>query len=463
MASSLYTRAGRVCIHVTQRQALSQRSQSLLSRTTFSKPHFDSIVVLTQFRYSSSEAAAAAASIVFPHAKNRSQQRLARKDLPQQGTTDTDKLRPSNTTDPETALDPGAPVDTPFDQPKLKNEAEVNGLPEFEILKGRISYDTLKAITVLPHKLTHMSPVQAEVLPLLPQIAEPYSEDSPADGSKRLPRDLLVKARTGTGKTLAFLVPAIEARLKAIEAAGKQGVKDAGLVSDKHLEGRVHRVFTREQVGTLIISPTRELATQIANEALRLTHHHKDFEVRLFVGGQSKRLQMRDWMKGRRDIVVATPGRLRDLLMSEPEIVRGISKTRTVSRLFVSNIYNAYSSLAVSSSSTRLIHSSTWVSAMTSTPLRATSPKHPRDKPSCSLQQSPAASNKSPVKLWTKTIFLSTRSRITIRRSTHTSRSTIPFSRAHPTKSLTSSAYLPMTSSLTPAPAKQFSSSPRRK
>jgi len=39
---------------------------------------------------------------------------------------------------------------------------------------------------------------------------------------------------------------------------------------------------------------------------------------------------MRDWMKGRRDIVVATPGRLRDLLTSEPEIVRGIQKTKMV-------------------------------------------------------------------------------------------------------------------------------------
>ncbi|KZP03070.1 DEAD-domain-containing protein, partial [Athelia psychrophila] len=171
-----------------------------------------------------------------------------------------------------------------------------------------------------------MSPVQAEVLPLLPQIAEPYSGALGADG-KALPRDVLVKARTGTGKTLAFLVPAVEARLKAIEAHGLQAVKDAGLTTDKALKHRAERIYAREAVGTLIISPTRELATQIANEALRLTHHHAGFEVRLFVGGSSKRMQMRDWMKGRRDIVVATPGRLRDLLTSEPEIVRGLSKT----------------------------------------------------------------------------------------------------------------------------------------
>jgi ATP-dependent RNA helicase MSS116 len=203
-------------------------------------------------------------------------------------------------------------------------------MPEFASLKDAISFPTLKAITVKPFHLTHMSAVQAEVLPLLPHIAEPYSADPPADGAPRPPRDLLVRAKTGTGKTLAFLVPAIESRIKAIEAYGKQAIKDAGLITDKNLEGRARKVFTREHVGTLIISPTRELATQIANEALRLCYHHSDMEVRLFVGGVSKRMQMRDWMKGRRDIVVATPGRLRDLLESETEIAKGLSKTKLV-------------------------------------------------------------------------------------------------------------------------------------
>ena len=88
--------------------------------------------------------------------------------------------------------------------------------------------------------------------------------------------------------------------------------------------------FARETVGTLILSPTRELATQIANEALRLSHHHKGFEVRLFTGGTSKVRQIRDWMRGRRDIVVATTGRLRDVLSTEPVVVRGIEQTKMV-------------------------------------------------------------------------------------------------------------------------------------
>jgi ATP-dependent RNA helicase MSS116 len=267
---------------------------------------------------------------VIKNIRSRTEGPLSSEQLPQE---DIERLRPKRTI-PEIVLDPGAPTD-PVDMPK----SNVKEGPKFASLKGAIDYDTLKALTTKPFNLTTMSSVQAEVLPLLPQIAEPYSEEHEV-GSPRPPRDLLVKARTGTGKTLAFLVPAVEARLKAIEAFAKKAVKDAGLTSDKHMEGRAKRVFTREHVGTLILSPTRELATQIANEALRLTHHHKDFEVRLFVGGTSKRLQMRDWMKGRRDIVVATPGRLRDLLESEPEIARGISKTKMVFYLFIYSMTN---------------------------------------------------------------------------------------------------------------------------
>lgn len=198
----------------------------------------------------------------------------------------------------------------------------------WQSIKGTISYPTFRALTYKPYQFETMTPVQAEVVKLLPELAQPL--DSTSNETPKQPRDLLVKAKTGTGKTFAFLIPAVESRLNAIEAWGKQAVRDAGLVSDKHLEGRARRQFTREHVGTLIISPTRELATQIANTAVELTHHHKDFEVRLFYGGGSKRTQMRDFMKGRRDIVVATPGRLRDLLQSEPEVAKGIGKCKMV-------------------------------------------------------------------------------------------------------------------------------------
>lgn len=172
-----------------------------------------------------------------------------------------------------------------------------------------------------------MSAVQAQVLPLLPGLATPYDVENPSP----LRKDLLVKAKTGTGKTLGFLVPAVESRLKEIERAGKQAVIDAGLVSDRQLELKARKIYSRTTAGCLIISPTRELATQIANEALRLTSEIPEFETRLFVGGVSKHVQMKDWMKGRRDIVVATPGRIRDMMENEPEVAKGLKDCPLVS------------------------------------------------------------------------------------------------------------------------------------
>ncbi|KAE9391222.1 DEAD-domain-containing protein [Gymnopus androsaceus JB14] len=187
-------------------------------------------------------------------------------------------------------------------------------LRRFDTLQGVVSENTFKAIVGQPLKLETMTSVQEEVLSLLPAISQPHNPESPNV------RDLLVRAKTGTGKTLTFLVPAIEARAKAIENAGKKALIDAGLNNNSALEMRARDKFARETVGALIISPTRELATQIANEAVRLLHHHK-MEVRLFTGGTSKRLQMRDWMKGTRDIS--------HLLESEPEVLKGITTTST--------------------------------------------------------------------------------------------------------------------------------------
>ncbi|KAF8271801.1 P-loop containing nucleoside triphosphate hydrolase protein [Lactarius quietus] len=183
------------------------------------------------------------------------------------------------------------------------------------------------AITDKPFKHVHMSPVQAAVLPLLPELARAYNEDEP-HGS---PRDLLVKAKTGTGKTLAFLVPAIEARIKAIEKAGADALEKNGGLPDSRVVENAKRTYARSTVGTVVISPTRELATQIANEATKLTYWHKGFEVKLFTGGSSKGLQLRDFKRGRNDIVVATPGRIRDVLENEDDISQTFLFSATVS------------------------------------------------------------------------------------------------------------------------------------
>lgn len=141
-------------------------------------------------------------------------------------------------------------------------------------------------------------------------------------------KDLLVRAKTGTGKTLAFLVPGIERRVRTLERLAEEVVgKEGG-------RGELVRMvnqLAKESMGVLVISPTRELATQIAVSASNLSMHHaqKGFGVQLLVGGESRVRQMRDWVEGRKDVVVGTPGRLRDLLEGWNWESRGISAGRS--------------------------------------------------------------------------------------------------------------------------------------
>ncbi|KAG6329405.1 hypothetical protein ID866_9684 [Astraeus odoratus] len=163
-----------------------------------------------------------------------------------------------------------------------------------------------------------MTTVQSLVTALLPDLARPH--DPSASPSQDAPRDLLVRARTGTGKTLAFLIPAVEKRLSSAKQHVEDVCRSSGLSSPRLLD-RASNAFRRTSPGPLILSPTRELAIQIADVALKLTTHHQNFQVNLLVGGTSKGPQLRQWKKGYRDLVVATPGRLRDLLENEPELV----------------------------------------------------------------------------------------------------------------------------------------------
>lgn len=205
----------------------------------------------------------------------------------------------------------------------------------FSKIKGAIHPDTYTALTKEPFKYHNMSPVQAAVLDMLPDLAAPYNRHAtrPDGETKTAPvqhRDLLVKAKTGTGKTIAFLVPATEARLNTLAAATLKAENDSGMKGDKRLARNAEEAYARANVGTLVISPTRELAIQIANEALKLTKHHRH-GVHLFVGGESKGRQIGGFERGRKDIVVATPGRLRDVMDSVPGVLESLGNINTVS------------------------------------------------------------------------------------------------------------------------------------
>ena len=206
---------------------------------------------------------------------------------------------------------------------------EGKALKTWESLKAKLNPAIIKVVELNHIRWSHMTPVQSRVLELLPGLANPHTPGVPNKERK----DVLIRSPTGTGKTPAFLIPVIEARHRAIRTAGTKAVAKAGLVSSKVQESSSMRIYSRTCVGTLILCPTREAATQVANDAIRLSHFYKGFEVRLLVGGMSKKQQMRDWMLGRRDIVVSTPGRLRDLLYSEPDVVEGLKAVRNVRTL----------------------------------------------------------------------------------------------------------------------------------
>lgn len=120
-----------------------------------------------------------------------------------------------------------------------------------------------------------------------------YTEPTPVQ-AKAIPvvlagRDVVACAQTGTGKTAAFVLPALN---RLINSPSKS----------KHPR-------------ILVLTPTRELATQITKAAFQYGRQMR-FNMASLVGGMSYHTQIRDLQRGA-DMVVATPGRLIDHLESK--------------------------------------------------------------------------------------------------------------------------------------------------
>ncbi|EGF98209.1 uncharacterized protein MELLADRAFT_40958, partial [Melampsora larici-populina 98AG31] len=217
---------------------------------------------------------------------------------------------------------------TPFSfqdvtEPAEPSSDQVEEKTPFSLIEKHISPQLYKAIVQKPFGYHDMSPVQSALLSDLPTLLH-----NPSDLNSTT-KDLLVKAKTGTGKTLAFLIPAIESRLRDLKGEAERFTTQ-NPNSSQHDLFRHMRTYENDTTGIVILSPTRELATQIATEAIKLTSHIKDFGVRLFVGGASKSLQLRDWQNGRRDLIVATPGRIYDVINSNRSILNNVGTTKTL-------------------------------------------------------------------------------------------------------------------------------------
>lgn len=113
--------------------------------------------------------------------------------------------------------------------------------------------------------------------------------------------DRLAQARTGTGKTLAFLIPLLQNIISVDPQLEHRSGRRSGSASD---------------IRAIIISPTRELAEQIAVEAKKVTRN-TGVIVQTAVGGSAKSEGLRRIKNEGCHILVGTPGRLNDIL-SDP-------------------------------------------------------------------------------------------------------------------------------------------------
>ncbi len=111
-------------------------------------------------------------------------------------------------------------------------------------------------------------------------------------------RDVIGIAQTGTGKTAAFVLPIL--------------TKLAGSIADGKRRG----------MRALIVAPTRELVVQI-EENVRAYAKHLPFRMATVFGGVSERPQIEALRSGV-DLVVATPGRLIDLMGQRQTNISGI-------------------------------------------------------------------------------------------------------------------------------------------
>lgn len=109
-------------------------------------------------------------------------------------------------------------------------------------------------------------------------------------------RDVIAEAHTGTGKTLAFLLPLFE-----------------------------NISTTEDTIQGLILTPTRELAIQITEEALKLKAG-KDINILSAYGGKDIGSQLKK-LKGNIHLIIATPGRLLDHLKRK---TINLSKLKTI-------------------------------------------------------------------------------------------------------------------------------------
>lgn len=109
-------------------------------------------------------------------------------------------------------------------------------------------------------------------------------------------KDIIAQAKTGSGKTVAFAIPIVNS------------------IDTK-----------RYNPQAIILSPTRELADQVAKEFRRVGRYRKNLKILLLCGGTPMRPQIASLARGAH-IIIGTPGRIQDHLSRETIELKDINK-----------------------------------------------------------------------------------------------------------------------------------------
>ena len=131
-----------------------------------------------------------------------------------------------------------------------------------------LSQNTINAIKSIGFQ--DMTPVQEKVIPL---------------GLKN--KNLIAASQTGTGKTHAFLIPLFD------------------------------NLFKKQKIQYIILCPTRELASQVHKEAIKMEKFSKtNASIQLVIGGTDKNSSLKKYLKNTPDVIIGTPGRINDIFIA---------------------------------------------------------------------------------------------------------------------------------------------------
>ena len=209
------------------------------------------------------------------------------------------------------------PVEILQDDDAAQVAEVVPELPNGFALMG-LAPELLQAVKDLG--FTQPTVVQEKTIPLAMQ-----GQNDQPDGARFT--DLMVSSQTGSGKTAAFLLPVLHTLLKQqADAETKERTDFERACAEALAKGEAapkrprrkdptsSRNFKAATPGALVLCPTRELAQQVAHDAIDLVRHCRGLRIANVVGGMPYQLQIARLQNA--DLVVATPGRLLDLQRS---------------------------------------------------------------------------------------------------------------------------------------------------